>query len=53
MNKTTLGKRVYWSVLALFLVFAVLFIVFQQTREKEYKVETLNLRLAGLQRPTV
>ena len=47
MNKTTLGKRVYWSVLALFLVFAVLFIVFQQTREKEYKVETLNLRLQG------
>lgn len=45
MNKTTLGRRMFWSVLAIFLVFAVLFIVFQQIREKEYKIETLNFRL--------
>ncbi len=45
MNKTTLGRRMFWSVLAIFLVFAVLFIVFQQIREKEYKIDTLNFRL--------
>ena len=45
MGKTTLGKRMFWSVLSLFAVFAVLFIVFQQTREKEYKIDTLNLQL--------
>ena len=45
MGKTTLGKRMFWSVLSLFAVFAVLFIVFQQPREKEYKIDTLNLQL--------
>ncbi len=45
MNKTALGRRMFWSVLAIFLVFAVLFIVFQQIREKEFKIDTLNLRL--------
>ena len=33
------------SVLSVFLVFAVAFIVFQQTREKQFKVDTLNLKL--------
>lgn len=41
----TVGKRMFWSVLSLFIVFAVLFIVFQQSREKEYKIDTLNIRL--------
>lgn len=41
----TIGKRLYWSVLSLFVIFAVLFIVFQQTREKEFKIDMLNLRL--------
>jgi signal transduction histidine kinase len=45
MNKTTLGRRMFWSVLAIFLVFAVFFITFQQMREKEYKIETLNFKL--------
>lgn len=45
MGNLTLGKRLFWSVLSLFITFAVLFIIFQQSREKEYKIETLNLRL--------
>ena len=45
MAKSTLGKRIFLSILSLFVVFAVLFIVFQQYREREYKIETLNLRL--------
>ena len=45
MKKLTVGKRLFWGTLSLFLIFAVLFIVFQQQREKEYKVEMLNLHL--------
>ena len=45
MRKLTVGKRLFWGTLSLFLIFAVLFIVFQQQREKEYKVEMLNLHL--------
>lgn len=45
MGETLIGKRMFRSVLSLFVVFAVFFIVFQQAREKEYKIETLNLRL--------
>lgn len=47
MAKSTLGKRIFLSILSLFVVFAILFIVFQQYREREYKIETLNLRLQG------
>lgn len=41
----TIGKRLFTSVLSLFAIFAVLFIVFQQAREKEFKIDMLNLRL--------
>ena len=41
----TVGRRMYVTILTTFALFAVLFIVFQQYREKEYKIETLNLRL--------
>ena len=44
-KKLSIGNKLYLSVLSLFLLFAVAFIVFQQYREKQYKVETLNLRL--------
>ena len=37
----------YFSVLTVFLVFAVSFIVFQQAREKQYKVSTLTMKLEG------
>ncbi len=33
----SVGRKLYFSVLAVFLVFAVSFIVFQQAREKQYK----------------
>lgn len=45
MKHTSVGAKLFFSVLALFAVFAVLFIAFQQMREKEYKIEKLNLRL--------
>ncbi len=45
MKRLSIGNRLYLSVASLFLVFAVAFIVFQQHREKQYKVDTLNLRL--------
>ena len=40
-----LGRRIYISVMAAFALFAVAFMVFQQNREKQYKIDTLNLRL--------
>lgn len=43
--RISVGTKLYLSVLSVFLVFAVAFIVFQQTREKQYKVDTLNLKL--------
>ena len=39
------GNKLYLSVLSVFLIFAVAFIVFQQTREKQYKIDTLNMKL--------
>ena len=44
-RRFTIGKKIYVSVLSLFLLFAIAFIVFQQYRERQYKVETLTLRL--------
>ncbi len=45
MNETLVGRRLFWGVMSLFIIFAALFIVFQQSREKEYKIELLNLKL--------
>lgn len=45
MRRFSVGTRIYLSVLCVFLVFAVAFIVFQQTREKQFKTDMLNLRL--------
>lgn len=45
MNRLTVGKRLFWSVLSLFTLFAVLFIAFHQVREEEYKIGNLNLKL--------
>ncbi len=44
-HRFSIGKKIYLSVLSLFLIFAIAFIVFQQYRERQYKVETLTLRL--------
>lgn len=45
MKETIVGKRLFWEVMSLFALFAVLFIVFQQVREREFKIEMLNLKL--------
>lgn len=45
MRRTSIGRRLYLSIMTIFLVFAVAFIAFQQQREKEYKTGMLNLRL--------
>ena len=48
LKTNTVGRKLYFSVLAVFLVFAVSFIVFQQTREKQYKISTLTLKLRSI-----
>ncbi len=45
MRYISVGNKLYLSVLSVFLLFAVAFIVFQQTRERQFKIETLNLKL--------
>jgi len=47
MKGTSIGRKLFLSVLSLFVVFAALFIAFQQLREKDYKIETLNVKLQG------
>lgn len=41
----SVGNKLYLGVLTVFVLFAVAFIVFQQNREKQYKIDTLNIRL--------
>ena len=45
--KSKVGRQLYFMVLAVFLVFAVSFIVFQQAREKQYKISSLTMKLEG------
>lgn len=45
MPKISIGHKLYISVMAVFLIFAISFIVFQQTREKQYKISTLDMKL--------
>ena len=45
MKKISAGKRLFLSVLAIFLLFAVAFIAFQQQRERQYKTGILTQRL--------
>lgn len=45
MIKLSIGNKLYLSVVSIFLIFAISFIVFQQNREKQYKIEILNLHL--------
>ena len=44
---SSVGKKLYFCVLTVFFVFAVSFIVFQQSREKQFKINTLTLKLAN------
>lgn len=45
MMRLSFGYKLYASVIAIFLIFASAFILFQQKREKEYKVQQLNATL--------
>ena len=45
MFRTSVGTRLYVSVLSVFIVFAAAFIIFQHAREREYKINSLNARL--------
>ncbi|MCI6618609.1 MAG: ATP-binding protein [Prevotella sp.] len=45
MKKNSFGHKLYLSVLGIFLIFAAAFIFFQRTREKQFKIETLELKL--------
>lgn len=45
MSKISVGTRLYISILITFLLFAISFIVFQQAREKQYKIDLLNVNL--------
>lgn len=45
MKSFSVGHRLYVSVLSVFLVFAVSFIIFQWNREKHYKIVLLESRL--------
>lgn len=45
IRNISVGNRIYFSVLSVFLLFAVAFIVFQQVREYQYKIESLDTRL--------
>lgn len=45
MKRISVGQQLYIGVIAVFLLFAIAFIVYQQAREKHYKIEMLNLEL--------
>lgn len=45
MKRLSVGQKLYVSVIAVFLFFATAFIIYQQIREKQYKIDTLNIRL--------
>lgn len=47
MKKISAGKKLFLSVMAIFLVFAVAFIAFQHHREKQYKMSTVTQSLQG------
>lgn len=45
MRRFTVGQRIYFSVISIFLLYSAAFIIFQQRREKEYKINVLDIRL--------
>lgn len=44
-KRPTVGQKFFFGVILVFLVFATTFIIYQQTREKQYKIDVLNIRL--------
>lgn len=45
MARTSVGTKLYFGVVAVFLLFAASFIVFQHEREKTYKIDLLDTKL--------
>lgn len=45
MRRISVGQRLYASILGVFLLFTIAFMLFQHAREKQYKTGTLNIRL--------
>lgn len=45
MKRISIGQKLYVYILAVFMVFTVAFMIFQQSREKQYKADTLNIKL--------
>lgn len=45
MKRISVGSKLYFSVLIVFVAFAAAFIIFQHSREKDYKIEMLNMKL--------
>ena len=45
--RLTVGQKLYVSIMGIFVLFAVALIVFQQNREKQFKIDTLNIQLQG------
>ena len=45
MKRISVGRRLYVTILGVFLLFTVAFMLFQHAREKQYKTDTLNIKL--------
>ena len=45
MKKISIGQKLFFSVLAVFILYAAAFIVFQHERERKYKIDLLDTRL--------
>lgn len=45
MKKFSIGQKLYVSIIAVFLLFTMAFMLFQQKRERQYKIERLNDKL--------
>jgi len=45
MKGTKIGNRLFLSIISMFIIFVLTFVVYQQRREKRFKVEILNTKL--------
>ena len=45
MGRLSVGMKLYASIMTIFVLFAVAFMIFQQSREKQFKIDTLDTKL--------
>ena len=45
MGRLSVGMKLYASIMTIFVLFAVAFMIFQQSREKQFKIDTLDMKL--------